>query len=240
MGKVISEIADNVSDGGRYGFVNYCRTVFGGNDNVLRLHLEGRFPDNTMSPSAVASFGSLLYALFLKSAILSQHGVLYSGSKEYMEEQTNICNNLINNDSIGDTRNSNTSKFHMYMEAVRNQAKELVSILQPELRDQGNAFNVLSKLADKPCSLRLCEGNTWSQIEDDLSGRKVCTLPEKNLILECIDTGYIMECQSEDEWISVVAEDYGEDRIAVKTCIEELENLSEIRWNSSVGTFVRC
>jgi hypothetical protein len=240
MNKVVSELNAAIGNNGRYGFINYCKMGFD-NGGVSKLHLEARFPDNVFSPSAASSFGVLIYAMMVKSVLLSQFGTLFSGSREYMDEASTICSTLLNNmGPEDDQRTSDTSKFHLYTETVRAQAIEMVSLLEKELREEGNSFHVLMKLAEKPCSLRLCEGKSWDDIEKDLLGDLV-DLDNKtvSMILEATDTAYITDCVNQEEWVSVVSEDNGVDKKTVSSCIQVMEKNGMIRWNTQSGCFVR-
>jgi hypothetical protein len=243
MNKILVEMTKGIQDNGRYGFVNYCKTTFQSKeeDAVSKIHLEARFPDNVLSPSAATAFGVLVYALFIKAVLLSQYGTLYSGSKEYMDEANKICNALLNNNGPGDDqRTSDTSSFHLYTETVRAQAVEMVSLLEKELKEHDNAFNVLMRLAERPCSMRLCDGDSWDKIESDLSGVD-STLDTKivSAVLEATDTAYVTDCVDLNEWALVVAEDNSIDKDKLLEHISKMEKNNTIRWDNVSGTFVR-
>jgi hypothetical protein len=240
MSKTVDQISNNIDDHGKYAFVSYYNTRFSAGD-VIRLHLESRFCDGMLSPTAVASIGILMYALLMKAVSLSQYGIMHSGNPRYMEEAYTIQGVLLNNDgSYQGSRHSDTSRFEPYMEIVRRQSEEMVTLLHNELRTHGPALEVLRKLADKPCSLRLIEGDSWGKIEADLSGKDTARTLTAVKILEAVDTFYIDDCIDSNEWLDTLSEDSGLSLSTMKKTAQALTESRVIMWDSVVGTYVRC
>ena len=222
-------------------FLNYTSVQFSTQGNVNRLHMEGRFADGVLSPSAIASFGVLLYSLLIKAVSLSQHGIMHSGSRDYMEEAYEIRRVLLNNEgNYGGPRTSDTSNFEPYKETVRRQTEEMLNVLHSELRYHGKALTILRQLADKPCSMRIIDGDTWGNIESDLSGKKTEYNPTRKKVLEAIDTFYIDDCVDEAEWSSEIATDLQLKSTTVRDIVKELLEKRQVIWDGVVGTFVRC
>ena len=241
MSRVIEQIANDIDSGGKYAFLSYYNTKFQTGNLVNKFHVEGRYCDGMVSPTAVASMGILLYALLMKAVSISQYGILHSGDSEYMKLAYEIQSVLLNNDgSYQGPRTSDTSRFEPYMETVRKQSLEMVTLLHNELKIHGPALGVLQKLAETPCSLRLIRGDTWDKIETDLSGRERKNTDTENKILKAIDTFYIDDCINENEWLQTLSEDTGIDIKTTKKTAKELAQTHVIMWDVIVGTYVRC
>jgi hypothetical protein len=128
------------------------------------------------------------------------------------------------------------------MEEVRDQAKEMVRVLRPTLRLHGNSLAVLEKLAEKPCSLRLCDGDSWKKIEKDLNSEnsKEVTNKVQEEILKHVDMCTVDECDSLEEWASAVSEDVAENIETIITESEKLLSSHRILWDRRNGCPVRC
>jgi hypothetical protein len=241
MVRVKQQIAADVNQNGKYAFVNYYNTQFDGKGCVTRFHVEGRFSDGMLSASAIASTGLLLYSMLITAVSISRYGILHSGDADYMEQASNIQAVLMNNDGSYDgPRTSNTSKFEAYRETVRKQAEEMVNILHSELRHHGDALKVLKKLADKPCSMRLIEGDSWEKIEKDLTGESTSDSELTIIVLEAIDTFYVDDCVDSEEWTKTISEDKNLSQKCITDVANQLVRDNRIAWDSSVGTYVRC
>jgi hypothetical protein len=241
MSKIIAQIAETDSHCGKYSFINYSNIRFDINNNIERLHVEARFCDGMLTPSAVASFGILVYAMFLKAVSLSKYGVLQSGDVEYMDKAKIIEAALLNGDNNwGSMRVSDTSEFGPYKEIVRAQAAEMIDILYDELKNHGPSVQVLKSLADEPCSIRRIRGDSWEKIENDLSSFYVPTINEATLkILEAIDTMFIYDCLSIEEWAKTLSEDVLIPEEDILNSVKNMASKHIISWDNAVGTFVR-
>lgn len=241
MRKIISELSRKDDHGGRYFIMNYSPIRFTSTGEMKVFHVESRFCDGILSPSAAAAFGVLFYALLLKSVVLSQFGIVHSGDSEYMEEARVIQNALLNNSgSWSGPRHSDTRNFEPYREKVRQQAKEMLDILRPELVKHGPTLNILKSLADMPCSMRLCSAHTWEKIEEDLSGNTNHSGESTNSVLSLVDMSYVDDCINIDEWVKTIAEDLKTNEAEMKETVETLLNKNIVCWDGVAGTLVRC
>jgi hypothetical protein len=106
---------------------------------------------------------------------------------------------------------------------------------------------VLEKLAEKPCALRRCEGETWEQIESDLA---VIVNEEgkfERALAEIITLNQIAECRDEVEWVGEVGRVLREnpelaidpDNAEVEDNIREFVNKNKeegrMVWSSRIG-----
>jgi hypothetical protein len=241
MATVIGEQAAKTGDHGKYAFVSYYNTKLDENGNVDKFHIEARYCDGMLSPSAVASFGILLYSLLLKAVVLSQHGVLFSGTAEYMGAAKVIQESLLNNNGPYDgERSSNTSNFNVYREIVREQATEMVTFLKNEMKQFPKAYSILLKLAEYPCSVRLIRGDSWKSIETDLrETEKDISSKEESIVLEAIDTSYIDDCLDKTEWIKTLAANTLLPENELSKAATTLEEYKCINWDQTTGTYTR-
>lgn len=245
INEVIYEMVNtdtNNTPRGKYYFVNYFRTVLDPQGNVSKLHIEGRFCDGMLSPSAVAAISVLFYCLLVKAASLSAYGILDSETAEESRQTNEIMKTLMNNSNIGfgNNRESDTSNFEIYQDKVIIQTKEMLTLLEEELKKHGPTIQILRKLAEKPCSIRLCEGQTWEDIEKDLSKENSKTNKATLRILEAIDTHLVDECTDIKEWSEAVSEPLGIKPLIIEKGLERLVNKNIVQWNQHLGAPVRC
>jgi hypothetical protein len=251
MPQVKEQVAANAG-GGKYGWVNYNYTTFNDDGDVKRLHLEMRAADCLLSPSAVAAIACLYHALMIKAVEISRWGIVEVGDDAWAKQASEVKNALMNNcpkDFSGD-RFSDTSKLHKYFDILIDESLDLIRQLKHILIKIGPAYEVLEKLAVKPCSIRLCEGEMWENIEKDLS----VVLSEEGKIEiafeECIDLRYVSECHSIDEWITAVSRVLKENiDLEIEDSLNELQNKvtgmvrtkqndGEIIWSDSLGAMI--
>jgi len=205
MRDVCEQVSRN-SGGNKYGWVNYNQVGFSDNGDIDRFHVEFRACDGLLSPSAVAALACMYYALIIKAVEISRYGVVEAGDIEWMDQAGKIKEALLNNtkgyqdgDRFGDT-----SHLHKYQNILIDESLDLVRQLKSILIKVGPAYEVLEKLAERPCALRRCDGDSWRKIEEDL---KVIVSKEDALIIrleEVITLNQVTECSDEEEWISTV------------------------------------
>lgn len=202
MQKVQQEVSHHAG-GNKYGWVNYNNIGFDQNGNISRFHVEMRVMDGLMSPSAVAAISCLYHAMAIKAVEISRYGVVEVGDKDWLDKAQKVKADLLNNMkgySDGD-RFGDTTRLSRHFEYLIAESFDLISQMKHILMKLGPAYEVLEKLAERPCALRRCDGDNWQTIEKDL---QVEMSQDDMLIVklsEIVDLRHIDQCQSEDEWI---------------------------------------
>jgi len=247
----VKDLVSSNAGGNKYGWVNYNYTAFDPKGNVNRLHLEMRVSDMLVSPSAVAAIACMFHAMMIKAVEISRYGIIEVGDSTWMEQAHSIKNALMNGTGSYDgERFSSTKNLAKYYDVLSAEALDLVSQLKHILLRMGPAYDVLEKLAEKPCSLRRIDGASWEQIENELS---VVTNEDDKLFIavdECIDLRYVSECKSLDEWITqttmILGEDteldtIGKDEMSkrVEDYITRKRNDGEMIWSESLGSVIK-
>ena len=245
MIEVKDQVAGNAG-GNKYGWINYNQVAFNEKGDIKRFHVEFRACDSFLSPSATAAIACMYYALLIKAVEISRYGVVEIGDKVWLSQAQKVKDSLLNNMKgyqDGD-RFSDTSKLSPYYGLLINESLELVRQLKHILIQIGPAYEVLEKLAEKPISLRRCEGQTWEQIENDL---EVLINEEGRIeetIREIIDLRHISECKNVFEWIENVnniikgKSDIKTDLALNDTISKFIEtkcNNGELVWSDSIG-----
>jgi hypothetical protein len=248
MREVQGEVSQHAG-GNKYGWINYNNIEFGDNGNLRRFHVEFRAADGLMSPSAIAAIGCMYYALVIKAVEISRYGVVEIGDQEWLDRANKAKGAILNNmkgyqdgDRFGDT--SNIGEFQ---ELYIAEALDLVRQLKSILIKIGPAYEVLEKLAERPCAVRRCEGQTWKDIEADLAvivneeGRFEIALSE------IITLNQISECQNETEWIEEVGRvlradpelsidpDNAEVEDNIREFVEKNREDGRIVWSTRIG-----
>jgi hypothetical protein len=247
----VQEQVSSHSGNNKYGFVNYKYCQFNRSGDITRFHIEMRNLDGMNSPSAVAAFACLYYALVLKAVEISRHGIVEIGDSEWFSYALKVKDAILNNVKgyqEGD-RFSDTSKLYQYNKYLIAESLDLVRQLKHILIKIGPAYQVLEQLAESPIAIRRCNGDTWEKIETDLS---VPTTNETELeatINEFIDLRLIDSCNSLSEWVTAVGKVIRQNTYAE---VEETDNLEErvlnyvidkkengeLIWSNTLGTAV--
>jgi len=244
--EIRAKIAKEMKPSNSYG------TTFDDVGDVKRLHLEMRAPDCLLSPSAIAALACLFHAMMIKAVEISRWGIVEVGDDEWAKQAQKVKDALMNNcpkDFSGD-RFSDTSELHKYYDILIDESLDLIRQLKHILIKIGPAYEVLEKIAVKPCSIRLCDGERWENIEKDLA----VILDEKGRIEialeECVDLRYVSECQGVDEWITAVSRILKENvdleiedevntlKSKITKMVEAKRNDGEIIWSESLGTMI--
>jgi hypothetical protein len=242
MSKVKNDVSSNAG-GNKYGWVNYNNCTFNKKGEVKRFHVELRVMDGLLSPSAVAAMSCLYYAMMIKAIEISRYGVVEVGGQSWIEEAESIKSNLMNNTKGYDAgdRFSETAGLTKHYDILIAESFDLISQVKHILMKIGPAYEVLEKLAERPCGIRRCDGESWESIEKDLS---VVMTKEDTFVAkltEIIDLRLIDQCKNEDEWtkeaISLLNKDNDEvadDR--VNEFINVKKNDGEMVWLERLGS----
>lgn len=230
---------------GKYASVAYHFCKFDQVGDVETFHIENRIGDGVLSPAVATAWAMLCYALVLKAVRLSQYGIMEDGSDIYRAKVKEIQPHLIDGErrDWGEYRTADTSGIRTHIPWLRENAGEMVNWLKPELSNLGPAYDILAALADKPCSLRLIEGRTWTQIEDDLyapfaqrgDGGTILNADE---LREVVDLGSVMDCDHLEMWIEEVAAYLGQNPAAVADGVQHFIQQGEFRWSDPVGALI--
>ncbi len=143
----------------------------------------------------------------------------------------------------GDHRTADTSGLSPHFEWLQRNTRELINWLKPELSSLGPAYEILLALADRPCSLRLSEGQDWSQIETDLYAQHVAAREEDipiniDEIREVVDLATIVDCGHVETWIEEVAAYLGQNPPHVADTVHRMITSGELRWSDPIGALI--
>jgi len=257
--KNMREVRDdviNVSGGNKYGWINYKFCQFDKKGDVNRLHVEVRVMDGTLSPSACAAFACLYYAMFIKAIELSRYGVIEAGDEAWYKQAKKVKSALMNNATDWKAakktgRFSDTSELHKYTDILIAESFDLISQLKHIISAVGPAYEVLEKLAEFPCSVRRCDGQTWEDIEKELS----VELTEEGIfeyhVNKIIDTREVIDIATVKSWMEEVtkilynnkevnssAESKEEMSDKLEMYVEERQANGEMIWANKIGSMI--
>ena len=225
-------------------FLNLEHVGFTEDGGVLPFHVEFRFPDAHLSPTAIAAETFLWLALALKSVDLSQYGVIHVGHYQTWQRKVEILNMLSNNDgnlATSDTRGITDE----IIEELRQGAYELLDFLAPTLEGMfvdNPALDVLLALAETPISLMRCMGYDWDRIESLLAARASADdlgLDETDRrLMQRIELGEWSGFPSPEAWKWHAARELFLAPQSLEERLARLDALRGIRWNDRQGTMV--
>jgi len=203
MRHVVQEVSSHAG-GNKYGWANYNYCQFNDDGSLKRVHVELRVMDGLMSASAVAAMSCLYYSLMIKAVEISRYGIVEVGDQEWLTNAEAVKSTLLNNmkgyqdgDRFGDT-----SKLSDNYETLMSESFDLISQVKHILMRLGPAYEVLEKLAERPCALRRCDGESWEKIEADLAVPMTSEDHFTNKLAEIIDLRLIDQCSDEGEWVT--------------------------------------
>jgi len=245
MSKVISLVHHNAG-GSKYGFVNYDRMRFD-SGRIDRFHVEFRQADSTMCPSWYAALACMHYALAIKAVEISRYGLLKVGDEEWLKKAKEMKKVILNNcGDYGGSRVADTSKLLDNREYFIKESLDLVSQLKGILLKLGPAYDVLVKLAERPASIRLIDGDDWKDIEKSLEVKMNESDSIEMKLNEMIDLNIIEDCKDVDEWVKEVHRclakdeevDQDIDADQIRSFIEDKMREGEMIWSTTVGCMV--
>ena len=256
MRKVVQDVQSH-SGGNKYGWANYKFCKFNNDGDLSTLHVEIRAMDGLLSPSAIAAMACLYYALFIKAVELSRYGILKIGTKEEYEKALEVKDALMNNTADWQEGNkygrfSDTKNLSKYTDVLVAESFDLIAQVKHILASVGPAYDVLEKLAEAPCSLRLCDGKSWQQIEKELQVELTEEGQFEFQLNRIIDTRKIVSKETQSSWIAAVAEELytaAGDELEVASLDEMQDKLSihiegkqadgEMIWAQKIGSMIK-
>ncbi len=248
MSKVQAELGEQIismtnQQKGKYASVAYHFCEFNKNGEVTTFHIENRIADSVMCPSVVSAWAMLCYALVMKAVTLSQYGIMEIGDQEYCQTLRSCEPNLINGADRGwdGDRRGNTSQLKNWIPWLRGNAKEMIQLLKSELHNLGPSYDILMELADRPCSLRRLDGDSWQKIENDLYPEEEVESNEAvsaDEIREIIDLAGIVECDNIEMWIEEVAGYLGQPPPLIADRTYQMLESGNYRWSPPIGALI--
>jgi hypothetical protein len=246
MHRVVQAIAANSggSDGGKYGFVNYNKCRFQGND-IENFHVEFRQADATLCPSWHAALACLQYALAIKAVEISRYGLLKIGDESWLKEAKRMKSIILNNcpSDWSDNRVGDTKKVLDNAEYFINDSLDLVNQLKNILLKMGPAYDILVKIAERPAALRRIDGRSWEEIEKELAVKATKADKIDRKLGEVVDLRLIDDCKDPEEWIREVARciredvdrDVDIDEDIIQKYIDAKMREGDMIWSESIG-----
>ncbi len=224
-------------------FLNLEHIGFTESGDVLPFHLEFRFPDAHLSPTAITAETFLFMAMLLKSVDLSQYGVIHVGKVKPWRRQVEILNLLSNND--GNLAASDTSKItDDIIEELRQGCYELLDFLSPvfDWFTDNPGLDILLAMAETPISLMRCAGYDMRDIEAHLSDRAAqddlgLDSIDRNLMRR-IDLGEWTGQPSAEAWQWLAARELFLTPQDLERRLTKIAALRGLRWDERQGTMV--
>ena len=224
-------------------FFNLEHVQFNEDGKISDFHLEFRFPDADLAPTAVTAKTFLFLAMLIKSVDLSQYGVIHVGKIEPWRRKTHLLDLLNNNDGMLATSNTSLITDEI-IEELRQGCHELLDLLIPafERFDFNQSLEVLNYLAEHPISLLRCAGYSWQDIETILMQR--ATLDDLGLddtdrrLMMFIEVGEWTHSSSVESWKWNASRELYLTPQDLEQRLEHLQYLRGLRWDTEKGTLL--
>lgn len=235
------------SGGRKYGWVNYNKMQFTNSGDISAFHVEMRGADSTMCPSYYAAVACLYVALAIKAVEISRYGVLRVADEggRWLKKAKEAKNAIMNNTGGYDgPRVANTENAMYFRDYYIDEGMDMLSQLKGILMRLGPAYDVLTKLIQRPPALRRCDGESWEDIERAIEVPISQSGKLDNKLQEIIDLRLLEECESIEEWISgatnIITEEWGDELDEVSE--SDIQRFTETKmrdglviWSDSIG-----
>lgn len=195
----ISSIRSSLEDMyGKYSMVNLNPLGTRGRD-ITRFHVEMRHPDTILSPAYATALVSLEVALLQKAIELSQCGII-SIQQEEFDRKKLILDRFVNL-GTGDRESDSLDLTDEDIDYLKDRSLLLTKWLKGELSSINPvAYEVLTKISQKPACMMRIEGMDWQEIEEEIYGENAVDLDYRSKLLKIIALHEVVECNSVDEW----------------------------------------
>lgn len=237
-----------IEKNGKYGFIN----VWGeGADlsqldeegDISRFHVELRYADGSLVPSAITSLAILNYALLEKAIELSYYGLI---EIQELKEITELTQKILNGKNKGYDAIRISDNSGLEADDIKQLvaiSTSLVDSVKHILVRYGSSYEVLRALALQPISARRIRGQDWQKIEADLFNisyhPNIVELPTVKTIFRCIDLQEVLHLNNLDEWINEVSQLVNIDTQEIKTVINSLLDSRQVKWSEELGSPMR-
>jgi len=147
-----------------------------------------------------------------------------------------LCNN---NGDYGTKRISSTAGAQPFFQTLISQSKELVNFIKPTILREHPSFDILMSLAERPISLRRCDGQSWERIEYDLSPDRGSPRSVVEMdVMRVADVSAVSDCDSMEEWVAEISDDLGHKKEAILEAVEKLISKGLVNWDNRVGSLI--
>ena len=251
----MAEIQQHLRDSKRVpehqNFLNLEHVIFDDDGAVRDFHLEFRFPDADLTPTAIVAKTFLFLAMLLKAVEMSQYGVIHVGRIREWRRKVELLNMLSNND--GNLATSDTSAVTPeVIDELRAGCRELLELLKPlfgrfarvacEGSEDHPAFEVLSLLAETPLSLLRASGRDWIEIEQLLSERAAVTSTEwdksDRRLIRVIELAELTGHAAPEAWKWETARELFLTPQELERRLERLDDWRGLKWDTELGTMI--
>ena len=224
-------------------FLNLEHVRFNEQGAITDFHLEFRFPDADLSPTAIVAKTFLFLAMILKAVEMSQYGVIHVGRIREWRRKVELLDMLSNND--GPLATSDTGRVTPeVIEELRVGCRELLELLKPIFArfEHNPSFEVLSLLAETPISLLRASGRDWSQIEEILAERAVAVVDELDktdrALMRRIELAELTGYPAPEAWKWDAARDLYLTPQELEKRLKRLDAWRGLAWDAELGTMV--
>ncbi len=184
-------------------FFNLEHIQFSEQGNLSNFHVEMRYPDGDLCPVSITAKTFLFLTMLLKAVEISKFGLLHIEECTALQRNQELLAMISNND--GKIATSDTSgitdeilpEYQQNIQALLTFLKSIFLILD------NPAELILQQLAEDPVSLRRSRGDSWQQIEKDLT-ESITPLYDLDQLdyelIKIIELGMVVNVANERLW----------------------------------------
>ena len=211
---------------------------FDGN-NVARFHVEFRFPDASDSPAQIVAQMFLFRALLMKAVELSQYGVVKVDSDHVKWSKTKEAVVALQGDDYRLNFDSTGMTFEQAVEFARTDAKNLLWSLRSHIINvDGESWNVLFSMVEKPVWTRRVGRRTWKAIEDALMPREAVLEGVAQNLLRLISLNQLTGIKNIANWKYAAGQALGVTQNELISAFRRLESQVKLDFDRQLGSFV--
>jgi len=215
---------------GKYSFLNINNVQMDETGNIVKLHVEARYPDGIFSPSVLSAFCVLVSAMMMKSVSLSRYGLVET-------REMNNVNHLANSLVAGGDWEHRASQPHLNTKdrkKVIDRSKYFVNFLKAEILSLSEeAYNILFSLCETPVHSHFTswKNQDWRAVEKFYKQKNQ---EHDEVITAIIETNQVT-AETPKKWFAEVSAHSG---LPARTIETYVSSRRELLWDGSVGQFL--
>lgn len=246
--KTAGEIKRIIHNRDRYKFINLIPLITEENeDNIIRFHVELRYPDCSLFPAQMAAQNILHAALLYKAIELSEYGIIACSDDEDDWTEIKRLMNAIRTEDYTNGDRVSAPLPQSDVELVRSRSEEMIKELKSAIYAvDKNAYPILRQLAYEPISKMQFDVRTTEGIKEineffDLIVSNIYDVsinPEYTDLIKTIVTMSIVGAASEAQWAYKAQATLSKNAKEIENKLTMLKLQKNLKFDVELGTYI--
>ena len=247
--KTAAEIRRAIYNEDRYRFINLIPLVTKreDEDNIIRFHVELRYPDCSLFPAQMAAQNILHAALLYKAIELSEHGIIACSDDEDDWTEIKRLMNAIRTEDYTSGDRVSAPLPQSDVELVRSRSEEMIKELKSAIYAvDKNAYPILKQLVLEPISKMQYDVRTTEGVKEvneffDLIVSNMYDISvnqEYTDLIKAIVAMSITGASSEAQWVYKAQSTLSKDAKEIESKLTMLKLQRNLKFDLELGTYI--